>query len=76
MLERLVLRYYENHDFSILKMAAVRHLGFLKLKFKIETFCVILPNFMKIARTVAEILRFFYFYVFLVKCKKSLNDRT
>jgi len=49
-------------------MAAVRHLGFLKFKFKFLTvvavknlrtpFCITVPNFVKIGQTVAEISRF------------------
>jgi len=54
-------------------MAAVCHLGILKLKFLTalhfrNTFCIILPNFVDIGYTVAEILQPFVF--FPVKCKK------
>ena len=54
-------------------MAAVRHLGILKLKFLTashfrDTFCLIALNFVNIGPTVA------IFRVFRVKCKSSLDD--
>jgi len=54
-------------DFPFFKMAAVRHLGFLKAeKFQLSVrlggpICVILPNFAKIGRTVPEIWLIFDF---------------
>jgi len=52
-------------DFPFFKMAAVRHLGFLKVgKGPIQfggTICVIVPNFAKIGRTVADIWPIFDF---------------
>ena len=48
-------------------MAAVRHLGFVK--FEIfngqmvkRTFCISIPNFVKIGQTIAEISRFLLFF--------------
>ena len=52
-------------DLTVFKMAAVRHLGFVK--FEIfngrngtlrDTFCISVPNFIKIGQTVTEIPRF------------------
>ena len=59
-------------------MAAVRHLGILKLKFLkannfSDTFYVITLNFVEIGRTVADISDFFR--VSQIKCKNSRNDR-
>ena len=59
----IIMRYC---NFSIFKMAAVRHLGILKLKFLkankfSDTFYVITLNFVEIGRTVAEISHFFAF---------------
>jgi len=58
-----LLRY---GDFSILKMSAVRRLGFLKgrnfnSRYGGEDMCVTVPNFAAIVQIVAEIWRFFEF---------------
>ena len=60
----IIMRYC---NLSILKMAAVRHLGILKLNFLTanhfrDTFCVIALNFVDIGRTVAEIAHLFAFF--------------
>jgi len=65
-------------DFSIFKTAAVRHLEFLKIKFQQraffrDTLTILMPNFVEIGHTVADISRFFH--IFLLKCKNSLADR-
>ena len=57
--------------------AFVRHLGFLKLKFLtavhfIETFHVIVPNFVEFGLTLQ---RYCNFCIFLLKCKNSLDNR-
>jgi len=71
----IIMRYC---NLSIFKMAAVRHLKILKLKFLTashfrDTFCVITLNFVEIGGTVTEISHFSCF--FQVKYKNSLDDR-
>ena len=51
-------------DLTVFKMAAVRHLAFLKFIFFTvaqlrDPFCISLPNFIKTGQTVAKISRFF-----------------
>ena len=51
-------------DLTVFKMAAVRHLAFLKFNFFTvaqlrDPFCISLPNFIKTGQTVAKISRFF-----------------
>jgi len=53
----ICMRY---RDVSIRKITAVRHLGFLKLNFNSRAvqkhfFCVIVPDFMEVGHTVADI---------------------
>jgi len=65
------------HDFSILKMVAVRHLGFLKLKFSKaihlrDMFCIIMPISVEIGHTVLRHMATF----FLEKCKTFPDDCT
>ena len=48
---------------AVFRMAAVRHLGFLKFNFVTsdrlrDPFCISVPDFVKIGQTVAEISRF------------------
>jgi len=55
-----VKRFLRYHDFSIYKMAAVRHLGFLNFKFWLPVrlgglICIVIPNFIKVGRTAADI---------------------
>jgi len=58
----------------------VRRLEFLKLKFFHShalhgTFCIIVPKFVEIGHTVADILQnFLAMRFFLLKCKSSLFD--
>jgi len=54
-------------DFSIFQDGGRRRLGFLKFQFLTvarlkRSNCVILPNFMAIGQTIAEIWRFFDFF--------------
>ena len=65
----IIMRYC---NLSIFKMAAVRRLGVLKLKFVIasyfrDTFCIITLNFVEIGRTVAAISHIFAFVGWNVK---------
>ena len=51
-------------DLTVFKMAAVRHLGFVKFDFLTvravnRPFCTSVSNFVKIGQTVADISRFF-----------------
>jgi len=51
----------------VFKMAAVRHLGFLKFKFLTvgavkKPICITAPNFVKISQTVTGISRFFVIF--------------
>ena len=48
---------------AVFRMAAVRHVGFLKFNFVTsdrlrDPFCISVPDFVKIGQTVAEISRF------------------
>jgi len=68
----IIMRY---HDFSIFKIPAISHLGFLKLKLLTavnrDTFFINMPYFTEIGHTIAQVSQFFLF--FLVKCKNSLG---
>jgi len=57
-------------------MAAVRHLGFFKLKFLAaahcrDTFCIIVPNFVELGHAVTDMSQLLRF---LVKRDNSLDD--
>ena len=62
-----VKRLQRYGDLTVFKMAAVRHPGFVKFKFLAvaavkRPICIILPNFVKVGQTVAEISRFFVIF--------------
>jgi len=57
------VKYLQRYcNLTVFKMAAVRHFGFLNLKFLTVVdviFCITVPNFVIIGQTFAEIYRFF-----------------
>jgi len=65
---KTVKRLLRYGDLTIFfKLAAVRHLGFVKINFLTvgavrDRFCIIVPNFEKIGQTVAGISRFFVIF--------------
>jgi len=64
MSSKSVKRLQRHDNLTVFKMAAVRHLGFVKFKFFKNSerlripFCISVPNFVKIGQTVADISRF------------------
>ena len=65
-IETPVLHYREIAIFQFFKIAAVHHIGFLKLKYLTamhlgDTLCIVLPNFVNICHTFAVISQFFPF---------------
>jgi len=67
-----IKRFLRYRDFSIFKMATVRHLGFwIFLNFWFSKWrgqrCIIIPNFIKIGRTATEILPLTFFKMAAVR---------
>jgi len=69
-------RFTRYRDFSIFKMAAVCHHGFLNFWFPIrlgEQRCIIIPNFIKIGLMAAEISHITFFKMAAVRHLDFLN---
>jgi len=66
---------------SLFRVSAVRHLGFLKVKFLTvvhfrDTFYSIVPNFVEVGQNIAEIAEFLRNAFSSQICNNLLDDRT